>query len=452
MKNEIVEDDLITRIQAIVDNVDVEGAVSLCSDYHYVDILEALDEMDTDPVRIFMKMLPYEDVAGLLENSWDDFLIMVTPAFTNAELINIFTYMAKADVADLLGFLSTVRRKEILRYMKSADSNILNMILSFDAESCGGIMTTEFIALKENLTVRQALLKLKDIAPKTEIIDYLLVTDNRHRLQGVIDLRDLLVAEDDTLLKDLFEDFPFYVHAEDDQEEASNMITKYDLNILPVVSKSMAVLGVITSEDIIAVIDQEYTEDILAMSGVNAEEEFDSEFFESFKNRFPWLVVNLFTAFLAASVVGLFSATIDTVVALSAAMPIVTGMGGNSGNQTLSIVLTSIARGDMALDKDFKLIMKEIGLALINGALLGAGAGIVLAVKYANPFLGVIMFSAMILNFIVAGVTGFLIPLLLDKMKMDPAVASSIFLTTFTDTCGFFIFLGLATIFLPKLI
>lgn len=447
-----MEKEIIQKIEDIVSYNDVEGAVNLCKEVHYVDICEALDEMEDYQVKAFIKMLPFEDVAGLLESSWDDFQLLVTPFFTNAELINIFSYMTNADVADLLGFLSTSRRKELLKYMKDSDSDILKMILSFDAESCGGIMTTEFIALKENLTVRQAIIKIKEIAPITEIIDYLLITDKLHKLQGIVDLRQLLVADDTTLLKELLEDFPFYVFATDDQEEASNMITKYDLEILPVVNHSMAVLGVITADDIVSVIDQEYTEDILAMGGVSQDEEFDSEFFESFKNRIPWLIVNLFTAFLAASVVGMFSDTIEAVVALSAAMPIVTGMGGNAGNQTLAIVLTSLARGDMDLIKDWRLIFKEIGLGLLNGAIIGIGAGVILAIMYSNPFLGVIMFFSMILNIILAGITGFLIPLILDKINIDPAVASSIFLTTFTDTCGFFIFLGLASVFLSKLI
>lgn len=453
MENDVTtEKDIIERIQSIIENNDIEGAQLLCSEIHYVDIAEALDTFETDEIKTFIKMLPFGDVAGLLESSWDELQLTITQFFTNAELINVFSYMTNADVADLLGVLSTYRRKELLRFMKESDSNVLKMILSYDAESCGGIMTTEFIALKQTLTVRQAIQKIKQIAPKTEIINYLLITDKLHKLQGIVDLRQLLVADDTVELSELLEDFPFYVFADDDQEEASNMITKYDLEILPVVNKNMAVLGVITADDIVSVIDQEYTEDILAMGGVGQDEEFDSDLFESFKNRIPWLIINLFTAFLASAVVGLFSDTIEAVVALSAAMPIVTGMGGNAGNQTLAIVLTSIARGDMDLASDWKLIFKEIGLGFIDGSILGIGAGLILAIMYSNPFLGVIMFFSMVLNMVLAGIVGFLIPLILDRLNLDPAAASSIFLTTFTDTCGFFIFLGLASIFLPKLI
>lgn len=439
-------------IADIIKSQNKNAAAELCKDIHYVDIANSLDEFDEDNIKIFMSLLDDEDIAGILENSWDELQKRISALYSNERLIDIFKYMTNADVADFLGILSTYRRKEILRYMKTSDSNILKMILSFDEESAGGIMTTEFIALKETLTVRDAINKIKQIAPETEIIEYLLITDKFHRLQGIVDLRQILVADDKAILKDLLEEFPFYVYADDDQELAANIITKYDLTILPVVNKNMAILGVITSDDIISVIDQEYSEDILAMSGVSKDEEFDSDFFESFKNRIPWLIINLATAFLASSVVSMFSSTIAAVVALSAAMPIVTGMGGNAGTQTLSIVLTSIARGEMNLIDDWKLIFKEIGLGLLDGAIIGIITGIILAIWFQNAFLGIIMFFSMILNMIVAGITGFLIPLFLDKIHIDPAVSSAIILTTFTDTCGFFIFLGLATLFLPKLL
>ena len=252
-------------------------------------------------------------------------------------------------------------------------------------------------------------------------------------------------------LADLVENHPFFVYADQDQEEAANLIYKYDLKYLPVVNKNMAILGVITSDDIIDVMEEEHNEDILAMGGVSKDEEFDSNFFHSIKSRLPWLVINLVTAFMASAVVSMFESTISQVVALAAAMPIVTGMGGNAGNQALSIVLTSLARDEITLEDDLPLIIKEVGLGIFNGAIIGLIAGIVLYLKYHNVFLGLIILVAMILNMVIAGVVGFLLPLIFDKMKIDPAISSPIFLTTATDICGFFIFLGLASVILPKL-
>lgn len=436
---------------SIIQEDNPEFANGCFEKYHPVDISLALEDLEEDDIRHFCRLLTHENLAELLENSEEDLQLTICNFFDNDELIDVFSFLANSEVADLLGLLSTYRRKQILRYMKKSDSNILKMILSFDEDSAGGIMSTDFIALKEHLTVEQAIDKIKRISPETEIIEKLFVTDDYHRLRGIVDLRTLLIKDSNVQLKDLFEEVPFFVYATDDQEEAANLFSKYELTVLPVVNQNRAILGVITSDDIISVMEEEYNEDILAMHGVNSQEEYDSSTFESFKSRTPWLLVNLATAFLASYVVKLFEGTISQVVVLSVAMPIVTGMGGNSGSQTLSIVLTSIARGEMTLKEDWKYILKEIILGMTEGAVIGLISGAILSYWHSNFYLGVIMFFSMIFNMVIAGCMGFLIPLILDHMKIDPAVSSTIFLTTFTDTCGFFIFLGLSTIFISFL-
>ncbi len=440
------------EIEACITNGNVEACKEIFDNYHAVDIDEVIEDFDSTDLQFFLFMLDPDDIAALLENAEDDLQVRIARFYSTKELIDIFSFMTNADVADLLGLLPTIKRKDILNYMKKSESNILKMILSYDDDSAAGIMTTEFLSLKQSLTVREALLKIKEIAPTTEIIESIFITDNLHRLQGIVDLREILVAPGFVPLADLVENHPFFVYAEQDQEEAANLIYKYDLKYLPVVNKNEAILGVITSDDIIDVMEEEHNEDILAMSGVSKDEEYDSNFLHSVKSRLPWLIINLFTAFMASAVVSMFESTISQVVALAAAMPIVTGMGGNAGNQALSIVLTSLARDEISLEEDLPLVLKEIGLGLFDGAVIGLFAGIVLYLKYGNFYLGLIIFAAMILNMIIAGIVGFLLPLIFDKLKIDPAISSPIFLTTFTDVCGFFIFLGLASTLLTKLI
>ncbi|KXB68489.1 magnesium transporter [Peptoniphilus sp. DNF00840] len=447
-----IKDIIKDEIKDIILERDEKKANELFEEYHPVDISLELEDHEDEEIEIFVKLLNKENLGLLLESAEEELARIIMSFFTNEDLIETFAFIENSIVADLIGFLSTVRRKEILSLIKSDKRNILKMILSFDEESAGSIMTTNFIALKEHLTADQAVKKIISISPKTEIIDKIFVTDDKHRLSGIVTMRDLLVCQADTLLKDLMVDDDFYVYGTDDQEVAANLFSKYELDILPVVNNKMAVLGVITSDDIIAVIDQEHNEDMLQMHGVNADEEYDSSIFESFKSRTPWLIVNLLTAFLASSVVKVFEGTISQVVVLSAAMSIVTGMGGNAGCQTLSIIITSLARGELSLKEDYKLIFKEIILGIAEGAIIGIITGGVFILWHHNFYLGLILFLAMIFNMIIACSMGFLIPLMLDKIKIDPATASSIFLTTFTDTCGFFIFLGLATVFLPKLI
>lgn len=443
---------IIDEINNIILKRDQAAANNLFEEYHPVDICLELEDLEDDDLGTFVKLLNKENIGLLLESAEDELAEITMGYISNEELIEIFTLIENSIVADLLGFLPTARRKSIMSLIKSEDKNVLKMILSFDEESAGSIMTTNFIALRENLTADQAVKKIISISPKTEIIDKIFVTDNYHRLKGIVTMRDLLVCHADTLLQDIMEESDFYVYGTDDQEVAANLFSKYELDILPVVNSNLAVLGVITSDDIIAIIDQEHNEDMLQMHGVNADEEYDSSIFDSFKSRIPWLIINLVTAFLASSVVKGFESTISQVVVLSAAMPIVTGMGGNAGSQTLSIIITSLARGELSLKEDYKLIFKEIFLGFFEGAIIGLLAAGVFVFWHHNIYLGLILFLAMILNMIIACSMGFLIPLILDKLKVDPAIASSIFLTTFTDTCGFFIFLGLATVFLPLLI
>lgn len=439
------------QLEQVIQRGDVDDASAFFDRYHAVDIDEVLEDLEPADLQFFLFMLDAEQVADLIENAEPDLQPKMTRFYSTKELIEIFSFMTNADVADLLGLMSTKRRKEVLNYMKASESDILKMILSYEEDSAARIMTTEFISLRQSLTVREALLKIKEIAPTTEIIESIFITDDRHRIQGIVNLRDILVAPGFKPLADLVENHPFFVYAEQDQEEAANLIYKYDLKYLPVVNKNMAILGVITSDDIIDVMEEEHNEDILAMGGVSKDEEYDSSFFHSIKSRLPWLVINLFTAFMASAVVSMFESTISQVVALAAAMPIVTGMGGNAGNQALSIVLTSLARDEISLEDDLSLILKEIALGLFDGAVIGLFAAVVLYLKYQNFYLGLIIFAAMILNMVIAGIVGFLLPLLFDKMKVDPAISSPIFLTTATDICGFFIFLGLATTILPKL-
>ena len=223
------------------------------------------------------------------------------------------------------------------------------------------------------------------------------------------------------------------------------------MNAIPVVNNRGSILGIITVDDIIDVIVQEYNEDILELGGVSSEENLNTTLWDSIRLRLPWLLVNLLTAFVASMTVKAFEGTIAKVVALSATMTIVTGMGGNAGSQTQSILVRQLSQDDVSLRKYTKSFIKEIMLGVVDGAINGLITGIIVSVIYHNIYLGLIIFIAMIGNLVVAGVFGFLVPVALKRLGADPAVSSSIFITTATDVLGFFIFLGLAQLFLPLL-
>ena len=235
-----------------------------------------------------------------------------------------------------------------------------------------------------------------------------------------------------------------------DQEEAANLVARYDLNSIPVVSGGQ-LLGVITVDDIIDVIIDEYDEDMLRLAGASSEESLDSPLFFSVRMRLPWLLVNLATAFLASFVVAAFEGTIERVAALAAIMTIVSGMGGNAGSQTMAIVVRYLSREGISGRETLTALVKEMLAGTINGAAVGMVTGVVVAGMYHNPYLSVIVLAAMVGNMVIAGTAGLLVPVALKACKQDPAVSSSIFVTTATDVLGFLLFLGLARMFLPLL-
>ena len=299
---------------------------------------------------------------------------------------------------------------------------------------------------------KEVMEKVKEIAPKTEEINILYITNEKKQLVGTVSLRELLVAQNYDTLQDIMEDNVISVEPETDQEDVARLVSKYDLHAIPVVNKRMGIIGIITVDDIIDVIEEENTEDMLKLGGVNKEEDVDSSALESVHMRLPWLLVNLVPAFLASATVSMFEDTISQVVALAASMPIVAGMGGNAATQTLAVVIRGIAIGDIKLHGNEKRILKSIFVGFMNGMVCGILAAFVVSYMYGNPYLGVIILVAMVANMMIAAFVGFVIPVVLKACHADPAVASSIFITTFTDVCGFFIFLGLAKISLPYLI
>ncbi|WP_097028160.1 magnesium transporter [Clostridium peptidivorans] len=416
-----------------------------------IDIALVLEDFDDESLFKFYGLIHNELMAEIMEQSSYQLQVRIIKLVNFRDIVDLFSYMSNDDIVDILGNLPIKIRKDLLKMMKKDDTKQLQELLGYDEDSAGGIMTTEYIALKSDLTIEEALKKIREIGPKTEIIEVIFVVDKNKELIGTADLRDILLASEDKRLIDIMNDNVISVNPEVDQEKVSLLVSKYDLKAIPVINHKNCLLGIITVDDIIDVIVEEQTEDMLRLGGVSKEERVDGTLKTSIKKRLPWLFINLGTAFLASFTVGLFEDVIAQVVALAAAMPIVAGMGGNAGTQTLSVVIRSIALGEVSLKKNWKLVFKEIALGVINGAATGILTGIILYMKYNNPYLGLIIFAAMIGNLVIAGFFGFLIPLSLKVFGIDPALASAIFLTTATDVFGFFIFLGLSKMFLPLL-
>lgn len=439
-------------LKAALLNSDKDELIEVIESVYAIDVAIALEEFEDTEILSFTDRIDAEHMAQVFEQADEDLQFRIAELLGVDNMLKLFQYMSKDDIADILGEMPINMRKRILNMMKRKDTLEIQNLLLYEDDTAGGLMTTEYIALNGKWTVGKALDKIKEIAPKTEVIETIFVLNGRKELIGTADLRDILVEKNDTLLEEIMYDNIVSVPADMDQEEVSHIVSKYDLKVVPVINRKNSLLGIITVDDIIDVLFEEQTEDILRMAGVGTEEDVDNSVLKSVKMRLPWLMVNLVTAFLSSTVISIFEGTIAQVTALAAAMPIVAALGGNTGNQTLSLVIRKITLGELSLKEDWRLVTKEISLAFVNGAIMGLIAGTVMGLRYGNFYLGVVMLMAMLVNITVAGISGFFIPLILKALKIDPALASSIFLTATTDICGYLAFLGLARIFLPLII
>ena len=368
----------------------------------------------------------------------------------NPTLVLVLSHMASDDAADLLGELAHERSCELLANMRFADRTVLTKLMSYPAESAGSIMTTSFIALREDCTVADCLATIRDKGSRTEQIQTLYVLDMHGELLGYLDLRTILTSSRDTEIGSISETRMISIDPYADQEKAADLVARYDLNALPVVSAGQ-LLGVITVDDIVDVIIAEYDEDMLRLAGANEEETLETPLKDSVRMRLPWLLVNLVTAFLASFVVKCFEGTIAQIVALSAVMTIISGMGGNAGSQTIAIAVRQLSRDEVTRRQVLRSLAKEASAGVVNGIVNGLVTGLVVAIVYSNAYLPLIVVASMVANMVIAGTFGLLVPVALNALNQDPAVSSSIFVTTATDVLGFLVFLGLAQIFLPLL-
>ena len=367
------------------------------------------------------------------------------------EIAKLAQEIPSDDAAALIDYLPEELSAAVLDLMRPRESGVVENLLEYDEQTAGRIMNPHVFALSEDMTVGEAITELQTNRD-VEMVFYLYVVDERNHLVGVVSLRRLLLVSPETPLKRIMTADLISARVDTDQEEVARQVASYNLLAIPVVDEENKLVGVITVDDIIDVIKDEATEDIYRLAGVAGDERAFTPAGESLRKRLPWLGINLATAFLAAAVVGLFEGTIDKITALAVFMPIVAGMGGNAATQTLTVIVRGIALGELTWGNSRKALLKEAAVGVGNGLVLGLTAAAVVWATRGNPVLGLILCAAMVINMFVAATAGTLIPLGLRAANVDPALASSVFITTLTDVFGFFSFLGLATIFMRYLL
>jgi magnesium transporter len=364
------------------------------------------------------------------------------------EIVKLTQELPSDDAAALIDYLPEELSAAVLELMqKRPAGGDVGDLLEYAEQTAGRIMNPKVFALAEDMTAAEAITALQG-SRDVEVVFYLYVIDARRHLVGVVSLRRLLLVAPDTPLKRIMTTDLISVRADMDQEEVARLVASYNLLAIPVVDEENKLVGVITVDDVIDVIKDEATEDIYRLAGVSTDERVFTPASESLRKRFPWLLINLITAFVAAGVVKLFEGTLASWLALAVFMPIVPGMGGNAATQTLTVIVRGLALGELTWANSRKALFKEVLVGVGNGVATGLVAALLAWAMAGSPSLGILLFLAMVINLFVAGAAGTLIPLGLKALKIDPALASTVFITTFTDVCGFAAFLGLATIVL----
>jgi magnesium transporter len=367
------------------------------------------------------------------------------------EIVKLTQELPSDDAAALIDHLPEELSAAVLELMQKKPAGAdVGELLDYPEKTAGRIMNPKVFALSEDMTAAEAIAALQ-ASRDVEMVFYLYVIDSRRHLVGVVSLRRLLLVPPETPLKRIMTTDLISVRVDINQEEVARLVASYNLLAIPVVDEENKLVGVITVDDVIDVIKDEATEDVYRLAGVASDDRVFTAPIESLRKRLPWLVVNLGTAFLAASVVKLFEGTIGIVTSLAVFMPVVAGMGGNAATQTLAVIVRGIALGELTWGNSRKALLKEAAVGVGNGVACGLIGAAVVWLMQGNAWLGLILGLAMIINMFVAATAGTLIPLSLRALKVDPALASSVFITTLTDVFGFFSFLGLGALFIKYL-
>jgi magnesium transporter len=414
---------------------------------HPADLADQLQRLDTDEAQSFLRQLPRPLAAKVVDELEDEQVADLVAHFTAPQLAELLREMPPDAAADLLGELHPTTRREALAALPPASAAPIKVLLRYPEDTAGGIMTDRVISLRGHYTIQQCQELLRSMPEqRPEDVSYLYVTDEDKHLIGVISLRDLVFRQPHHVIGDIINREVRAVRVDADQEEIARQFEHYHFLGLPVVDDQGRLMGVVRASDALHVAQAEATEDMQLMVGLSGEERALTPWRKSILKRLPWLCVNLGTAFCAAAVVGFFESTIAQWTALAIFLPIVAGQGGNAGMQTLTVIIRDMALGEISTGDGRKALFKEMVLGAVNGLAIGLVVGCIGFLWQGDIRLGLVAGAAMLLNQLAAAMSGVLIPFGLKFFKVDPALASSIFVTTVTDVAGFFFFLGLATL------
>lgn len=440
----------LARIRTELEAGEVQAAIDTLTDLHPVDRADAFSVLDDKDQAALLPELNLEATADLLEELEDEQAAAVAETFGTEQLADVLDEMEPDEAADVLGDIPADRAEEALAEMEEA-GNVLPL-LPFDDETAGGRMTTSFITLPLGTSASEAIRTLRRVEPSSETPYYLYVDDEADRLVGIVGLRDLVIAMPESKLETIMDPGVIFAHTHEDQEEVALRMARYDLAAVPVVDDRGTLVGVITHDDVLDVIEEEATEDIYRLANVSDPYlSIHSPIGLSIRKRLPWLYLSAITALFAAWVVSRFESLIAEVAILAVFLSVVAGLGGNTATQSLAMIVRALALGEINLRQAWRTVIKEGLTGLIAGVLVGAAVGLAVWLWQGNAVLGAVLGLALVGNMFVAGLVGALIPISLRALKLDPALASSVLVTTVTDSVGFALFLSLSALGLSNL-
>ncbi|MCP8615424.1 magnesium transporter [Salirhabdus salicampi] len=409
------------------------------------ELLEAKQQVQ------FLLLLETEQLADLIQELDKEKQLEVLTKLGIEKSAKVMDLMDNDDIASMIGELDEEQVETLLSGMKTEESKIVQNLMNYPPETAGRLMTNRFVWIPKHYTVRQTVEKLKSFAELAETINYLYVIDEAKRLVGVVSYREIILADIEAKIEDIMFTRVISVNADTDQEEVAQLIERYDFVAIPVVGQNDILLGIVTVDDIIDVVIKEANEDIEKLSASGKEIDFDTKAFVAAYRRLPWLIVLLFIGVVSGTIISQFEETLSRVVALSFFMPMIAGMTGNTGTQSLAVVVRGLIQKDIHKSVVTKLILREFGVGIIIGTVCGLLIAIIAYVWQDNPFLGLVVGSSLVITLIIGTLAGTIIPIILYKLNVDPAIASGPLITTVNDILSLFIYFGIATAFIAHL-
>ena len=433
------------ELKRLAEQEDLRPFIERVAELHPSDVADVLATLEEPARARALAELPLEMASKALAElegrgqHAEELLRAVGPGYA-AELVE---EMPSDDAAAIIRELPPEEREAVLAAVE--DRAEVEQVLRYPEDSAGGLMSTEVVAVSESASLAEAIAEIRRQCAEDDQLYQVYAVDDGRRLTGVVPTARLIVSAPARRVREVMEPVPAAARPELDQEQVARLMARYNLAALPVVDEGGRLLGRVTFDDVIDVVEAEMTEDLLKFASVSPAEDLAAPWSTAVKRRLPWLGVNLLTAFLAGAVVYLFQGTITRVVTLAVWMPVIAGMGGNAGTQALAVTVRRLALRQLPRSRALEVIGKEILVGTVNGIANGVVVGLVATAMGEGWRLGLVVLLAMWGNLAVAGFAGALIPIVLERLGIDPAIASSIFVTTFTDVCGFLLLLGLGT-------